>query len=84
MRKGKEFCPYVIWRKEGIEQIVTHKLRTVLLRLTFDNQLEEEIRKYHGDVNKHVLLELSSLESEVAYLTRRINQLEDELKAGAG
>ncbi|MFE4714777.1 hypothetical protein ACFRAM_28440 [Paenibacillus sp. NPDC056722] len=72
------------WRKERIEQIVTNKLRSVLLRLTFDNQLEEEICKYHNDVNKHVLLECSNLESEVAYLTRRISQLEDELKAGSG
>ncbi|MDN4080089.1 recombinase family protein [Paenibacillus polymyxa] len=84
MRKGKEFCAYLSWRKERIEQIVTNKLRSVLLRLTFDNQLEEEIRKYHSDANKHVLLESSNLESEITYLTRRISQLEDELKAGAG
>lgn len=84
MRKGKEFCPYVSWRKERIEQIVTNKLRSVLLRLTFDNQLEEEIRKYHSDANKYVWAEKTNLESEVAYLDRRISQLEEELKSGVG
>lgn len=84
MRKGKEFCPYVSWRKERIEQIVTNKLRSVLLRLTFDNQLEEEIRKYHSDANKYVWAEKTNLESEVAYLGRRISQLEEELKSGVG
>ncbi|WP_256972756.1 recombinase family protein [Saccharibacillus sp. O23] len=84
MRKGKEFCPYVSWRKERIEQTVTNKLRSVLLRLTFDNQLEEEIRKYHSDANRHIWTEKANLESEFAYLGRRISQLEEELKSGVG
>jgi site-specific DNA recombinase len=65
MRKGKEFCKYVSWRKEKIEQIVKNKLRTALLRLTLDDQLEEEIRKYHHEANKQTLDLISTLETEI-------------------
>ncbi len=60
MRKGKEYCPYVGWRKERVEEVVTNKLRTTLLRLSLDNHLEEEIRMYHNEKNKHVIAQASS------------------------
>lgn len=84
MRKGKEFCTYVSWRKEKVESIIVNKLRSILLRLTFDNQIGEEIRKYHSEVNKHVVVVVSNLESEILYLNRRIGQLEMELQTGCG
>lgn len=55
MRKGKEYCSYIGWRKERIEEVVTNKLRMTLLRLSMNNQLEVEIRMYHNEKNKHVI-----------------------------
>jgi len=61
MRKGKEFCEYISWRKETIERIVTNKLRTALLRLTLDNQLEAEILRYHNESQRQSIDALSTL-----------------------
>ncbi|TBL69781.1 recombinase family protein [Paenibacillus thalictri] len=83
-RKGKEFCSYVSWRKERVEEIVTNKLRTTLLRLSMDNQLEEEILHYHNEKNKHVVVRLSNVDAEIAFLTRRIQSVEQDVQAGKG
>lgn len=84
MRKGKEYCPYVGWRKEHIEKIVGNKLRSALLRLTFDDQLEEEIQKYHTESNKHIMAALNSLEGEIGFLKKRIEQMQQEIQSGGG
>ncbi|MEK4205015.1 MULTISPECIES: recombinase family protein [Paenibacillus] len=84
MRKGKEFCPYVSWRKDRIEQIVVNKLRSALLRLTFDNQLEEEIRKYHDEANRHQIVSAANMEAEINFLEKRIEQMQQELQTGSG
>lgn len=84
MRKGKEFCSYVGWRKERIEEVVTNKLRTTLLRLSMDNQLEEEIRMYHNEKNKHVITQVSNLAAEIAFLEKRVDAIKDDIQAGKG
>lgn len=84
MRKGKEFCSYVGWRKERVEEVVTNKLRTTLLRLSMDNQLEEEIRMYHNEKNKHVIAQASSLATEIAFLEKRVDAIKDDIQVGKG
>lgn len=84
MRKGKEYCSYVGWRKERIEEVVTSKLRTTLLRLLMDNQLEEEIRMYHNEKNKHVIAQASRLAAEIAFLENRVDAIKDDVQAGKG
>lgn len=82
LRKGKEFCPYVGWRKERIEEIVTNKLRTTLMRLLMDNQLEEEIRLYHADQHRHSIQQATSLEAEIGFLQKRIQTIEADMRSG--
>jgi len=82
LRKGKEFCPYIAWRKERVEEIVKNKLRTTLLRLSMDNQLEEEIKLYHNEKNKHIIAQVSNLEAEINFLRRRIQSVEEDMQAG--
>jgi site-specific DNA recombinase len=83
MRKGKEFCEYISWRKETIERIVTNKLRTALLRLTLDNQLDEEILKYHHEVNRQTLAAISILETEIQFLKNKIQSMQAEIDTGS-
>lgn len=82
MRKGKEFCEYNSWRKETLERIVINKLRTSLLRLSLDNQLEEEIRKHHHEGNKQTLATISSLESEIQFLRKKIHSMQSDIDLG--
>ncbi|MFB5270019.1 hypothetical protein ACE41H_25000 [Paenibacillus enshidis] len=84
MRKGEEFCSYVGWRKERVEEVVTNKLRTTLLRLSMDNQLEEEIRMYYNEKNKHLIALASSLAAEIAFLEKRVDAIKDDIQAGKG
>ncbi|MNW49764.1 hypothetical protein D3C74_271940 [compost metagenome] len=84
MRKGKEYCSYVGWRKERVEEVVTNKLRTTLLRLSMDNQLEEEIRMYHNEKNKHLIAQASSLAAEITFLEKRVDAIKDDIQAGKG
>jgi len=84
MRKGKTFCPYVSWRKERIEAVVTNKLRNVLFRLLFEDHLKEELRRYHEDSNKSDHMNINNLRSEIKFLERRITQLNDEIADGIG
>ncbi|MNW41899.1 hypothetical protein D3C74_190540 [compost metagenome] len=84
MRKGKEFCSYVGWRKERVEEVVTNKLRTTLLRMSMDNQLEEEIRMYHQEKNKHIIFQASSLAAEITFLEKRVDVIKDDIQAGKG
>lgn len=84
LRKGKEFCSYVGWRKERVEEVVTNKLRTTLMRLAMDNQLEEEIRMYHNEKNKHVIAQVSSLAAEIAFLEKRVDAVVGDMNAGKG
>lgn len=84
MRKGKGYCPYAGWRKEHIEKIVANKLRSALLRLTFDDQLEGEIQKYHNESNKHIMAALNGLKGEIGFLKKRIEQMQLELQSGGG
>jgi len=82
LRKGKEFCAYVGWRKERVEETVTNKLRIMLLRLSMDNQLEEEINRYYGEKNKHLIQRVGSLEAEIGFLQKRIEAVKDDMRAG--
>jgi site-specific DNA recombinase len=82
LRKGKEFCTYVGWRKERVEEIVTNKLRTTFLRLSMDNQLEEEIRMYHVEKNRHVIQQIASLKAEISFLQKRIEAINEDMSAG--
>jgi len=84
MRKGKEYCSYAGWRKERIEEVVTNKLRMTLLRLSMHNQLEEEIRIYHNEKNKHVVNQISSLAAETAFLEKRVDAIKDDIRTGKG
>lgn len=82
LRKGKEFCSYVGWRKERVEEVVTNKLRTTLLRLSMDNQLEEEINRYYGEKNKPLIQKVGSLEAEIGFLQKRIESVEEDINTG--
>jgi DNA invertase Pin-like site-specific DNA recombinase len=84
MRKGKEYCSYVGWRKERVEEVVTNKLRTTLLRLSMDNQLEEEIRMYHNEKNKHLIAQASNLAAEITFLEKRVDAIKDDIEEGKG
>lgn len=84
LRKGKEFCSYVGWRKERVEEVVTNRLRTTLLRLSMDNQFEEEIRMFHADKNKHIIQRAASLEAEIGFLQKRIEAVESDMSSGRG
>jgi site-specific DNA recombinase len=84
MRKGKAFCPYVGWRKETLENLVATKVRTTLVRLILNNQLEDEIIKYHTDQNQQGNLSTAELEAEIQFLNKRIKQMEQELADGRG
>ena len=66
LRKGKQFCSYVGWRKERVEEVVINKLRTTLLRLSMDSQLEEEINRYYGEKNMHQIQRMGSLDTSLA------------------
>ncbi|MFC3342173.1 hypothetical protein [Paenibacillus abyssi] len=72
------------WRKERAEEIVSNKLRTTLLRLLMDNNLEEEIRMYHNDKNKHVSVQQSNLEAEISFLKKKVQAIETDIKSGKG
>lgn len=84
LRKGKEFCTYVGWRKERVEEIVNNKLRTTLLRLSMGDNLAEEIQLYHNEQNKHVIVRSSNLEAEVGFLKNKVHALEEDIKFGIG
>ncbi|CAH1215648.1 hypothetical protein PAECIP111893_03995 [Paenibacillus plantiphilus] len=84
MRKGKEFCSYVGWRKERVEEIFTNKLRTILLRLSMGNHLEEEIHMYHNEKNKHLITQVSSLAAEIAFLEKHVYAVKSDVQAGKG
>lgn len=81
-RHGKDFCSYVGWRKERVEEIVSMKLRNALLRLSLDDHFEEEIHRHHAEQNKHVYLQLSDLETEIAFLKKRIEVIEKDIASG--
>ncbi|MNS83923.1 hypothetical protein D3C72_1177310 [compost metagenome] len=49
-----------------------------------DNQLEEEIRMYHIEKNKHVITQASSLEAEISFLEKRVNAIKDDIEVGKG
>lgn len=84
LRKGKEFCSYIAWRKDRVEGIVSNRLRSGLLRLSMDNLLEEEITAYHNEKNKHVLAKLSNLNAEINFISKRISAIDDDIRAGKG
>ncbi|QUL55197.1 hypothetical protein KDC22_00965 [Paenibacillus tritici] len=67
-----------------MEEVVTNKLRTTLMRLSMDNQLEEEIRMYHNEKNKHVIAQVSSLAAEIAFLEKRVDAVVGDMNAGKG
>lgn len=82
LRKGREFYSYVGWRKERVEEIVTTKLRTTLLRLSMDNQLADEIQHYYNEKNKSQMQWAATLEAEAGFLHKRIEVVEDDIRAG--
>lgn len=47
-----------------------------------DNQLEEEINRYSREKNKHQIQRMGSLEAEVAFLLKRIESVEDDIREG--
>lgn len=84
MRKGKTFCPYVSWKKERVEAVVTNKLRSLLFRLIFEEHLKEELRRYHEDSSKSDHMQIYTLRSEIKFLERRIAQIKSEIADGSG
>lgn len=82
MRKGRENCLYVGWRKDLIERAAAIKLRNAFLRLTMGQNLGEEITLYHTDKNKHSVTELHAIQLEVAYLKTKVDNLRTEIVAG--
>jgi len=82
LRKGKEFCSYVGWNKDRVEELAANKLRTALLRLSMDNNLLEEIRLYHNEKNKHVTVQLTNLEAEINFLKKKIHAIEADIQSG--
>ncbi|QNK57439.1 recombinase family protein [Paenibacillus sp. PAMC21692] len=82
LRKGKEFCSYVGWRKERVEEVVTNKLRMTLLRLSMDNQLADEIQRYYNEKNKGQMQRVVTLEAEVGFLQKRTEAVEDDIRSG--
>ncbi|WP_244157844.1 hypothetical protein [Paenibacillus typhae] len=63
---------------------MTNKLRTTLMRLSMDNQLEEEIRMYHNEKNKHVIAQVSSLAAGIEFLEKRVDAVVGDMNAGKG
>lgn len=84
LRKGKEFCSYVGWRKDRVEELVANKLRTTLLRLSMDNNLMEEILLYHNEKNKHLIAQQFNLEAEISFLKKRVQTIEADINSGKG
>jgi site-specific DNA recombinase len=84
MRKGKAFCPYVGWRKETLENLVSNKLRAELVRIILNDRLEEELMKYKAELNQRGNQSSAELEAEIQFLNKRIKQMEQELADGRG
>jgi site-specific DNA recombinase len=82
LRKGKEFCAYAGCKKNRVEEIVTNKLRVSLMRLFMNDQFVEEVHQYYNDQNKHKILQRANLESEINFLSKRVQLIEDDMKAG--
>jgi len=72
------------WQKDRVEELVANKLRTALLRLSMDNNLLEEIRLYHNEKNKHVIVQLSNLEAEINFLKKKVQAIEADIQTGKG
>lgn len=83
-RKGKEFCPYVGWRKEHVELAISSKIKTTLLRLSMDNQLQEEIERFSNEKNKYIIQSATALDNEIIFLVKRIELMEQDMINGRG
>ncbi|MNB91780.1 hypothetical protein D3C75_388660 [compost metagenome] len=77
-----QFCEYTSWRKESIERIITSKLRTAVLRLTLDNQLEQAILSHHQETNKQMLNAISTLETEIEFLRKKTTDVQTDINSG--
>jgi DNA invertase Pin-like site-specific DNA recombinase len=82
LRKGKEYCSYVGWNKEKVEEIVANRIRIALMRLLMNDNLENELRQYYMDSNHHKVALKVNLENEIDFLTKRIQLLEQDIQTG--
>jgi DNA invertase Pin-like site-specific DNA recombinase len=82
LRKGKEYCPYVGWNKEKVEEMVANRMRIALMRLLMNDNLEDELRQYYMDSNHHKVAQKLNLENEIDFLIKRIQLLEQDIHAG--
>lgn len=80
LRKGKEYCSYVGWNKTRVEETVTNKLRVALMRLSMTDNLEEEMRQFFNEQNKHKLTEKANLDAEIEFLKKRILLIEEDIR----
>lgn len=67
-----------------MEKAVSNKIKTTFLFWSMGDQLEHEIERYSNDKNKHLVQSESTLESEVTFLTKRIDLMESDMKNGKG
>lgn len=82
LRKGKEYCPYVGWNKEKVEEIVANRMRIALMRLLMNDNLENELKQYYMDSNHHKIAQKVNLENEIDFLAKRIQLLEQDIQLG--
>lgn len=82
LRKGKEYCAYVGWNKEKVEEIVSNRLRIALMRLLVNDNLIDELRQFYTENNQHRIAQKANIENEIEFLQKRIQLIEDDIQAG--
>jgi site-specific DNA recombinase len=82
LRKGKEYCPYVGWNKEKVEELVATRLRIALMRLMMNDNLAEELKQFFNESNQHKIAQKTTLDNEIAFLLKRIQLIEADIQSG--
>lgn len=70
-------------RKETLKNLVATKLRTTLVSLLLNDQLENEIIMYHKQ-SQQKNLSTAEIEAEIQFLSKRIKQMQQEITEGRG
>ncbi|MEK3726211.1 recombinase family protein [Paenibacillus sp. FSL H8-0034] len=82
LRKGKEFCPYIGWNKEKVEELVATRLRIALMRLMMNDNLDDELKQFFNESNQHKIAQKRTLDNELVFLLKRIQLIEEDIQYG--
>lgn len=82
LRKGKEYCSYVGWSKERVEDIVSNRLRIALMRLLMNDNLVDELLQFYTENNQHRIAQKVNSENEIEFLQKRIQLIENDIQTG--